>query len=182
MSTLQDQLKQMGLVKPKVKGQNRKPKKQPKAAKKDRVKVSEETLRAQQAMIKKAKRDRVLNEQREAERKQKEIDAQVLQLVNHAKLDRENAEDSFNFTHKKKVKSIVVTPEQRRGLSKGTLAVVVTAGQRFEVVPKTAAQKLNERHSAAVVFLSKETTKESDKTKGQEDPYAAYEVPDDLIW
>ncbi len=183
MSTLQDQLKQAGLVKPKQKGQSRKAKKQPKVAKKDRVKVSDETLRAQQAMIKKAKRDRALNEQREAERKQKALDAQVLQLINHAKLERDNAEDTFNFTHKKKVKSIAVTPEQRNGLSKGTLAVVVTSGQAFEVVPKTAAEKLRERYAPAVVFVATETkSKASKDAANQDDPYAAYEVPDDLIW
>jgi hypothetical protein len=186
MSTLQDQLKQLGLVKPKpkAKAQNGKPKKPPRAAKKDRVKVSDETLRAQQAMIKKAKRDRVLNEQREAQRKQKEIDAQVLQLINHAKLEREDAEDSFNFTHRKKVKSIVVSPEQRRGLSKGTLAVVVTSGHKFEVVPKSAAIKLQERYAPAVVFFSNEISpdKKAAKDQNQDDPYAAYEVPDDLIW
>lgn len=185
MSTLQDQLKQAGLLKSKPKAQAPKPKKAPKPAKKDRVKVSDETLRAQQAMIKKAKRDRALNEQRQAERKQKEVDAQVLQLIDHAKLDRADAQDSFNFTHRKKVKSIAVTSEQRRGLSNGTLGVVVTSGQRFEVVPKTAVLKLQERYAPAVVFFAATAAEQvaAGAVKGeQDDLYAGYEVPDDLIW
>lgn len=179
MSTLQDQLKKAGLVKPKSKDQPRKKVKPPKVAKKDRAKVSEETLRAQQAMIKKAKRDRALNQQREAERKQREIDAQVLQLIEHAKVDRSKGEEDFNFTHNKKVKKIQVTDEQRRQLSRGVLAVVITPGQSFEIVPKTAANKLRERHPSAVVFLA---DKEEQKGEVTDDPYAGYEVPDDLTW
>ena len=179
MNSLQDQLKKAGLVKPKEKNQPRKKVRPPKAAKKDRVKISEETLRAQQAMIKKAKRDRALNEQREAERKQREIDAQVLQLIEHAKLDRSKGETDFNFTHKKKVKKILVTEEQRRQLTRGTAAVVVTPGQSFEVVPKAAAMKLRERHASAVVFMADQETNANEQS---DDPYAAYAVPDDLTW
>ena len=179
MSNLQEQLKKAGLVKPKAKQQPRKKVKPPKAAKKDRVKVSEETLRAQQAMIKKAKRDRALNEQREAERKQREIDAQVTQLIEHAKIDCSQGEESFNFTYNKKVKKIQVTDEQRRQLTRGVLAVVITPKQTFEVVPKTAAHKLRDRYAPALVFLA---DPKEEKGVPEDDPYAEYEVPDDLVW
>ena len=102
-----------------------------------------------------------------------------MQLIDHAKLERPEDQSTFNFTFKKKVKSIAVSEDQRVQLTRGLLAVVMTPGARFEVVPKSAALKLSERRQTAVVFLAQPN---DEGIEAADDPYAGYEVPDDLMW
>lgn len=181
MSSLQDQLKKAGLVKPKAKQPRKKAPKPQKVAKKDRAKVSEQTLRTQQAMIKKAKRDRALNAEREAARKQKELDAQIMQLIDHAKIARPDDEDAtdFHFTYKKKVKTLRVTDAQRAQIQAGRAVIVVTPAGLFELIPSQAASKLQERSPKSIIEFT-DTTR--DETPPEDDPYADYQVPDDLMW
>jgi hypothetical protein len=63
-------------------------------------------------------------------------------------------------------------------LSRGRLAVVFV-DERYEVVPEPVARKIMERDEAAVVVLH-ERAQQADQDEG--DPYAGYEIPDDLMW
>ena len=176
MSTLKDQLLKAGLVnKNKVKKAPKK--KAPTQAKKNRKKVSEQTLRTQRAMLDKAKKDKKLNLQRKAEAERKALQAQIKQLVDASKLDRSDGETSYNFTYKKKVKSIYVTEEQQKQLSKDQIVIVCLDGIRFELVPKKAAEKIAQRDPSSVI-----ENKVSESTLSEDDPYADYQIPDDLTW
>lgn len=176
MSTLKDQLLKAGLVK-KTDVKKKPKKKTPTPAKKNRNKVSEQTLRAQRAMLNKAKKDKKLNAQRKAEAERKALQAQIKQLVDSSKLDRKDGELAYNFTHQKKIKSIYVTAEQQQQLANDQIAIVCLSGGVHELVPKKAAEKIAERDSKSVVV--NEAPKPTDPA---DDPYADYQVPDDLVW
>lgn len=176
MSTLKDQLLKAGLVK-KADVQKKPKKKAPTQAKKARKKVSENTLRTQRAMLDKAKKDKRLNEQRKAEAERKARQAQIKQLVDASKLDRSEGETAYNFTHKKKIKSIYVTEEQQQQLARDQISIVCLEGALFELVPKKAADKIAQRDANSVIKnVLQETTESAD------DPYADYQIPDDLTW
>ena len=176
-SSLKDQLLKAGLVKPKD-VQKKAKKKAPTAAKKNRKKkVGESTLRAQRAMLDKAKKDRKLNEQRQAEAERKARYAQIKQLVDASKLDRGEGEKSFNFTVNKKVKSIYVTDEQHKQLSNDQLAIIAMDGGRHEVVPIKVAEQIATRESHRVI-----RNKGKADQPAEDDPYADYQIPDDLMW
>lgn len=176
MSTLKDQLLKAGLVK-KTDVKKKPKKKTPTPAKKNRNKVSEQTLRTQRAMLDKAKKDKKLNAQRKAEAERKALQAQIKQLVDSSKLDRKDGELAYNFTHQKKIKSIYVTAEQQQQLANDQIAIVCLSGGVHELVPKKAAEKIAERDSKSVVV--NETPKATDPA---DDPYSNYQVPDDLVW
>ena len=178
MNSLQEQLLKAGLVKKEKKPAAKK--KQPKVAKAKRAKVSDATMRAQQAMIKKAKRDRELNAQKQAEEAKRAKVAQIKELIDANKLDREAGEDKYNFTWAGKIKSMTVTTAQRNLLVKDKLFVVTCDGRQFEVVEKPVAEKIAARNSSLVVNLS--SSKNEETKKDSEDEYADYQVPDDLIW
>ncbi len=178
MSTsLKDQLLKAGLVK-KNEVKKKPKKKAPTAPKKKRNKASESTMRAQRAMLDKAKKDKRLNEQRQAEAEKKARYAQIKQLVDGSKLDRKEGETSYNFTYKKKVKTIYVTEEQHKQLSKDQLTIIVMDGELFEIVPNKVAEQVAKRESHRVI---KNTERKDDSPKA-DDPYADYQIPDDLIW
>lgn len=177
MNSLKDQLLKAGLVAKKDKKPQPK-KKAPTKAKKNRKTTSESTLRAQRAMLDKAKKDKKLNAQRQAEAVKKQIAAQIKQLVDGSKLDRSKGETAYHFTFKKKVKSIYVTSEQQLQLSRDQIVIISTGVESFEVVPKLVAEKIAERDANSVIKNDAPT----EKVAAEDDPYADYQIPDDLVW
>ena len=175
--SLKDQLLKAGLAKKPAAKQAKKPK-PPKVAKKNRNKPSEMQLRAQRQMLDKAKKDKRLNAQREAEALAKAKFAQIKQLVDSSKLDRKEGETPYSFTVKKKVKKIYVTDEQQKQLSRDQIVIISLGNEAFELVPKTAAQKIAERDAKYVV----KNTNTKAAAPDENDPYADYQIPDDLTW
>lgn len=175
--SLKDQLLKSGLAK-KPAAKPAKKKKPPQVAKKKRKQTSEATLRAQRAMLDKAKKDKKLNEQRQAEAVAKAKFAQIKQLVDGSKLDRKEGETPYSFTLKKKVKKIYVTEEQQKQLSRDQIVIISLGDEAFELVPKAVATKIAERNAKYVVAND---VKEN-SVPAEDDPYADYQIPDDLSW
>jgi uncharacterized protein len=55
--------------------------------------------------------------------------------------------------------------------------VIVCQGGTTELVPKVIADKIAERDPSLVVRVNKTSTEVD-----ADDPYAAFQVPDDLMW
>ncbi|PHQ23696.1 nucleoprotein/polynucleotide-associated enzyme [Marinobacter guineae] len=178
MASLQDQLLKAGLADEKkaktIRSEKRKQRKQqPKGA----VQVNEAEIRARQAREEKAERDRQLNLERQQAAERKAIQAQIRQLVESNRLDRSRGETSYQFVHDKKIKKIFVDDKMVDQLSRGRLAIV-HINDNYEILAEGVARKIMERDENAVVVLH-------DRNKddvGEDDPYAGYEIPDDLMW
>ena len=178
MASLQDQLLKAGLADEKkaktIRSEKRKQRKQqPKGA----VQVNEAEVRARQAREEKAERDRQLNLERQQAAERKAIQAQIRQLVESNRLDRSRGETSYQFVHDKKIKKIFVDDKMVDQLSRGRLAIV-HVNDNYEILAEGVARKIMERDENAVVVLH-------DRNKddvGEDDPYAGYEIPDDLMW
>lgn len=124
----------------------------------------------------KAERDRELNRQRQAEAQRRALAAEVADLVRAHRVSPEGGEVAYHFTDGKTVKRLFVTRAQQGQLAAGHLAVV-REGQGYALVPADAAEKIGARDPACIVVLNRpEPAVEAD------DPYAGYQVPDDLIW
>jgi uncharacterized protein YaiL (DUF2058 family) len=151
----------------------KKRKQQPKGA----VEVNEAEIRARQAREEKAERDRQLNLERQRAAEKKAIQAQIRQLVETNRLDRSRGETSYQFVHDKKIKKLFVDDTMVDQLSRGRLAIVLV-NDNYEIVAEGVARKIMERDESAVVVLH--DRKQDDA--GEDDPYAGYEIPDDLMW
>lgn len=178
MASLQDQLLKAGLADEKkaktIRSEKRKQRKQqPKGA----SQVSEAEIRARQAREEKAERDRQLNLERQQAAEKKAIQAQIRQLVETNRLDRSRGETSYQFVHDKKIKKIFVDDKMVDQLSRGRLAIV-HVNDNYEIVAEGVARKVMERDEKAVVVLHDRKTDDA----GEDDPYAGYEIPDDLMW
>ncbi|WBU39779.1 MULTISPECIES: DUF2058 domain-containing protein [Marinobacter] len=178
MASLQEQLLKAGLADEKkaksIRNEKRKQRKQqPKGA----VQVNEAEERARQARLEKAERDRQLNLERQKEAEKKAIQAQIRQLIETNRLDRSRGETSYQFVDGKKIKKILVDDTMVDQLSRGRLAIVAI-GDNYEVVPDKVARKIMERDETAVISMH--DRKHDDA--GEDDPYAGYEIPDDLMW
>ncbi len=188
MTSLQDQLLKAGLVDEKKAKQAKKDqRKQKKVAKKNNQSLESDAAKAaKQAAADKAENSRQLNKQKEAEAEKKAIAAQIKQLIQMNKLNRHRADIAYNFQFDGKFKKIYVMTDQQNLLSRGKLAIVHlqdTTEESFEVVPTPIAEKIAERDAANVILIHENNAEQSaNETSEEEDWYADYEIPDDLMW
>jgi len=132
-------------------------------------------LKAKKAAEEKAARDRELNKRKEDQARGKAISAEIDQLIKTNKIKRdESCEIAYNFEHQNKVKKIYINAEMKQQLVKGKLGIARIEGM-YELVPLAIAEKIQQRNAKRVVIFEEEV-------KDENDPYADYEVPDDLIW
>ncbi|CAD5110603.1 DUF2058 domain-containing protein [Zestomonas carbonaria] len=176
--SLRDQLLKAGLVNEKQAKQAGKQKqKQQRLEKKGQAEIDNSSkLAAQQALAEKAARDQELNRQQQEKAQKKAEAAQVKQLIERSRLPKLTTEDYYNFVDDKKVKRLSVNDLMRDKLSRGSLAIVRHGGG-YEVIPREAALKIQQRDPARVVLLNTPT-----EAPDADDPYAAYQIPDDLMW
>lgn len=177
--SLQDQLLKAGLVgkdkAQKVKKQQQKQKKQQKKSKEETV--DETKLQIQQAKLEQQEKDRKLNEARMQEAEKKAIAAQIKQLIEMNAISTVGGEVEHRFSFDSKIKKIYVTEKVRDELLKSRVAIVKN-GERFQVVPKPVADKIAERDASVVIGLSEGES----KPDTDDDYYAQFEIPDDLMW
>ncbi|WP_122755231.1 DUF2058 domain-containing protein [Pseudomonas viridiflava] len=176
--SLRDQLLKAGLVNQKQAKQVGKEKqKEQRLVHKGQAQVDDSQKRAaQEALAEKVKRDQELNRQQQEKVEQKARTAQVKQLIEASRLPKLTTEDYYNFVDDKKVKRISVNALVRNKLSSGSLAIVHHGGG-YEIIPREAALKIQERDPRRIVLLNTST-----EAPDADDPYAAYQVPDDLMW
>ena len=180
MGSLQDQLLKAGLTtehKAKVaKSEKRKAqkKKKKKGATSDQSDLQKHIAQTKQAQQEKANQ---LNEQRQAEIKEREQVARVKQILEHHNQDEIRGPVTFNFTYDSKVKEIEVNAQTQKALANGRLAICVLEG-KFFVLQDEPARKFAEVDEKYIVFH----VENDSEGKDEDDPYAGYEVPDDLMW
>lgn len=178
MVSLQEQLLKAGLVdKKKVKLVNQDKSKQKKDERRSGTQsVDEARLAALETQRKNAERARELNAQRDAAATQKAIMAQIAQMVQQNRQSKGAGDIAYNFTFGTKIERIYVSAAVQAHLMAGRL-VIVCLGGSVELVPRVIADKIAERDSALVVRVNKASTEVD-----EDDPYAAYKIPDDLMW
>lgn len=176
---LADQLLKAGLVdKNKVKVAHQSKSKQQKDDRRAGVeKVDEVKLAAQELQRQNAEKARLANAERDAAAQQKAIAAQITQMVQQNKQSKgKNNDVAYNFTLGTKIERIYVSAEVREHLVAGRL-VIVSTGTGFELVPRVIADKIAERNPDIVVRV-----KQASNEVEEDDPYAAFKIPDDLMW
>jgi uncharacterized protein len=178
MASLQDQLLQSGLVdKKKAKQLKQESRKQAKSRQKGQVQIDETKELARRAQLEKADRDRQLNKAQQAEAEKKAITAQIVQLITMNRVARDGGDVAYQFKDGTRIKKIYVTPKIQKDLINGRLAIA-RLGDDYELLPASAAAKIAQRDPGVIVLLNQYEPVEVD----EDDPYADYQIPDDLMW
>ncbi|MDB5906953.1 MAG: nucleoprotein/polynucleotide-associated enzyme [Massilia sp.] len=178
MASLHEQLLKAGLVdKNKVKQANQDKSKQKKVERRTGTQsVDEARLAALETQRKNVERARELNAQRDAAANQKAVMAQIAQMVLKNRQSKGAGDIAYNFTHDNKIDRIYVSAAVQAHLMAGRL-VIVRQGGATELVPRIIADKIAERDPSLVVRVNKTSTEVD-----EDDPYAAFKIPDDLMW
>jgi uncharacterized protein YaiL (DUF2058 family) len=70
-----------------------------------------------------------------------------------------------------------VSEKVREALINGR-AGIIKLEQGYEIVPAEIARKIQDRDAGSVIVLNQATQ----DVAAEDDPYAAFEIPDDLMW
>jgi uncharacterized protein len=176
----QEQFLKAGLVTEKqVKQANQKKKGKPPQQRKKKAppQLDEATLKARAVAAEKAERDRELNRRKQEQAKKKAISIEIDQLIRNSAIKRDkDCELPYNFQHRDKVNRLYVNAEMKQQIVDGRLGIARIEG-RYELVPLEVAEKIRQRNDKRVVIIEAQETQPD-----EDDPYADYQVPDDLIW
>ena len=179
-NSLLEQLKKSGLVDEKKARKAKQGKylgKKNKAKKGSEEPVNEAKLLAQRAHAEKVERDRQLNQQQKEKAEQKAIFAQIKQLIETNRIEDRDGDIAYNFTDANVVKRIHVSEQIQNHLMSGRLAIA-KLGEGYELVPVPVADKIRQR-DAQYIIQSEQTI---ERPVDEDDPYADYKIPDDLMW
>jgi len=178
MASLKDQLLNAGLVdKKKAKQLKQELRKEAKVRQKGQTPLDDNKEQVKRNLVEKAERDRQLNKQQQEVVEKKAIQAQNSQLIKMNRIKRESGDIAYQFTDGTRIKKIYVTEQLQKDLVNGRLAIA-KLGNEFELLPSSAADKIRQRDPQVIVLLNTYEVTGVD----EDDPYAEYQIPDDLMW
>jgi hypothetical protein len=183
MASLQDQLLKAGLTtKQKARQANtsqRKTNKQKRSgvALGDSLQeqVKQDLVKTQQEKLAK---DSALNQERQQQLANKEKALRIQQILEHHQIKNVKGETEYNYTFNSKIKKLFVDPITHRALVNGRLAVCGLVEDSYLVTAETAEKIATLDPS---VILVQNDKVESDVVEA-DDPYADYQIPDDMMW
>ncbi|WP_159015903.1 DUF2058 domain-containing protein [Cognatiluteimonas profundi] len=143
---------------------------------------AEIALEAERARADKVERDRALAAERKAQARTAELRAQARQIIDDKKVPRAG-EAEYRFTADGAIRTLLVNDDLRQKLSSGAL-VIVRLGDRYELLPRAAGDKVRERDASMIVLDHGQDagTGPSAETSDDDAYYAQFQVPDDLTW
>ena len=131
---------------------------------------------ASEAQAEKARRDRELNRQRQEEALRRARENDIRQLIHAHRVVREGGDIAYNFSDGSTLKRLYVNRDQHARLIDGRLALV-RQDAFYELVPAEIATRLREWDPALVLVHNQPAA-----APAADDPYAEFQVPDDLMW
>ncbi len=175
--TLQEQMLKAGLV------SSKKVAKVQRTAKKSRVQAREAREAVEENKKAQIERDKQLSEQQKQAALAKEYKAQIKQLIEMNRIVISRGDIGYNFTDGNLIKKIYVDKTTQAQLIGGRLAIarLVTDNSvenEYAIIPASVADKIAQRDASYIVLRSEL----SEQARDEDDPYADFVVPDDLMW
>lgn len=132
----------------------------------------------EQARRQQAERDRELNRQRHEVDERRAVAGQVRQLAEFASIAEDAQGVAYRFSDADQVKCLYVSARVRQALIAGQAGIVRVEELGYRIVPAEVAGKIRDRDAGCIVVLNETAA----AAAAADDPYAAFQVPDDLIW
>ena len=175
--TLQEQMLKAGLV------SSKKMAKVQRTAKKSRVQAREAREAVEENKKAQLERDKELSEQQKQATLSKELKAQIKQLIEMNRIVISRGDIGYNFTDNNLIKKVYVDKVTQTQLTNGRLAIarLVTDNNpegEYAIIPASVADKIAQRDASYIVLNSAL----SQEAQDEEDPYADFKIPDDLMW
>ena len=183
MASLQEQLLKAGLTTKQKARQANTDKRKKNKQKRSGVKVEaslQEQVKQDLAKTKfeKQAKDAALNEQKKQQLADKEQQLRILQILQHHQVKNVNGEAEYHYTFAGKVKKMYLDEATHKALVNGRLALCGLEGVTYIVTSETAAKLAELDQNVVLVQNDKNQIEDLD----EDDPYAEYQIADDVMW
>lgn len=131
-----------------------------------------------QDMQEKLAKDQALDLEKKRLLQGKELKAAIIQMINQHKIRDIDGEVSYQFIDESKIKKIYLNQQIYNALVSGSL-VIAKESEGYAVLPKALADRINDKMEGFIIVNNSE---KNEQITDEEDPYAAYVIPDDLMW
>ncbi len=174
-NALQDQLLKAGLVDSKKAKQLSK---QSQHAKRTGDPADIEVKKAvAEAQAKKTEKDQKLNQERQQILEEKMLKANIVQMIKQHQLTDTKGDVDYQFVDGSKVKKIHINQKLYDQIVAGHV-VIARLEESYALLPRPLADRINAKLEGFIVV----SNDKSEVELAADDPYAAYVIPDDLMW
>lgn len=182
MASLQDQLLKAGLTTKQKARQANTDKRKKNKQKRSGVKVEaslQEQVKENLAQSKQEKlaKDAELNAEKQQALMAKEQHLRIKQILEHHQVTGIEGESEYNYTFDKKIKKLALNEVSYNAVVNGRLALCGLDDKTYVVTAETAA-KVAELNASVILLKNEKVEVEAD----EDDPYADFQIPDDLMW
>lgn len=125
-------------------------------------------------------KDRQLNQQKQQALEQKALTASIVQMIKQHQITDTQGDIEYKFVDGTTVKKLFISQTYYEQLVAGHLVIarLEEAGQSaYALLPYPLADRINEKMAGFII-----TTNKTEDTPAEDDPYAEYVIPDDLMW
>jgi uncharacterized protein YaiL (DUF2058 family) len=100
-------------------------------------------------------------------------------MIKQHKVENTEGDIAYQFIDENKIKKVYINQQIYNALVSGSL-VVAKDQEQYAYLPKALAEKIDQKMQGFILVNNKD--EKNDQTTDEEDPYAAYVIPDDLMW
>ncbi|WP_201528738.1 DUF2058 domain-containing protein [Psychrobacter frigidicola] len=130
-----------------------------------------------EAQAKKTEKDLKLNQEKQEALEQKMLKANVIQMIKQHQITDTQGDVDYQFVDYSKVKKIHITQKLYDQIVAGHV-VIARLEESYALLPRPLADRINTKLEG---FMAVSNDK-PDEDFATDDPYAAYVIPDDLMW
>lgn len=130
-----------------------------------------------EAQAKKIEKDQKLNQEKQQILDQKMLKANIIQMIKQHQIPETQGEVNYQFVDHSKVKKIYITQKLYDQIVAGHV-VIARLEENYALLPRPLADRINAKLEGFIVV----SNDKSENELADDDPYAAYAIPDDLMW
>ena len=137
------------------------------------------------AQAKKVAKDQQLNHEKQQLLEQKTLHANIIQMIKQHQLTDTQGEVSYQFVDNSKIKKLYITQKLYEQIVAGHVVIARLEDNsrlgnplNYALLPRPLADRIESKLTGFIVV----SNDKSDIELEEDDPYAAYVIPDDLMW
>ncbi|NUF85965.1 DUF2058 domain-containing protein, partial [Acinetobacter seifertii] len=132
----------------------------------------------EKAQKEKLAKDQALNLEKQQQLEEKALKASIIQMIKQHKITDFAGDVAYQFIDENKIKKVYLSQQVYNALVTGSLVIAKDQDQ-YAYLPKALAEKIDQKMQGFILINNAE---KNEQTTDEEDPYAAYVIPDDLMW
>ena len=130
-----------------------------------------------EAQAKKVAKDQKLNQEKQQILEQKMLEANVIQMIKQHQITDTQGDIDYQFVDGSKIKKVHITQKLYDQIVAGHVAIA-RLEEGYALLPRPLADRINDKLEGFIIV----SNDKSEVELADDDPYAAYVIPDDLMW